>query len=147
MWWKVALATMVLTLQAGVYAAASDEFAHVQIKGTLSFDPQTGPAISSNGQIYNLDFGGSQQLGQLSRTLNQQTVQVDGSLWMQQAGPKVTVDRIYDVTGHNVVYDRSNPDLGHREKVIEERRYVEPRDRIIIKEEKPLFKAGPLEIK
>ena len=135
------IAILALVISATSYAA-TDEFARVEIKGTLHNDEKAHRAtIKSNGSVYELDFGKNDDLYHQAERLDRHTVILNGEIALEQdkSGTFVVVfaNRIADVV-ENVTYER-------RETIVEP---PPVRERVIIKERRdPIFKAGPLEIR
>ena len=139
---RMIVAALALCLSATAFAA-NDEFAKVELKGTLHFDGDTGRAsIHADGFTYQINLGKDRELRRAAEDFDRRQVVVSGNLFIsegQNGCPLISVDanRIGECRGENVRYD-------DRHEVIRERPVQE---RVIIKEKAPLFKAGPLEIK
>jgi hypothetical protein len=134
-----ALALLALVFCATTYAA-TDEYVRVEIKGTLHNDfKEHRTTIKANGFVYEVDFGKNDELYRSSERLDRHIVVLNGDLAVENGknGPIFIVypNRIADVS-ENAGYERR--------EVIQE---PVVRERVIIREKKPLFKAGPLEIK
>lgn len=136
------IAILALVMSATTYAA-TDEFARVEIKGTLHNDvKEHRTTIKANGSVYELNFGKNDDLYRQAERLDRHIVVVNGEIMLDQdkTGTFVVVmpSRIADVSPENVTYER-------RETIVEP---PPVRERVIIKERRdPIFKAGPLEIR
>jgi hypothetical protein len=125
-------------------SAATDEFARVEVQGVLKNDFKAGvTTIQSGNSTFEVSFSGNRDLQRTAERFDGKTVLVSGDISMfqpREAGscPQFVIDA-------NRILGVQQP----REVQYQQREVIreQPRERVIIEEKKPLFKAGPLEIK
>jgi hypothetical protein len=137
------LVAVALLLAVSAYAA-QDQFVKVDINGVLHSDINASRyTVDVNGFGYQLDFGRSVDLRRFADRHDGELVSVKGLLFTEQGRggdcPRIIVSpSSIDLAGVPTRYD----DQG---RVIERQPAIHEREVII--EKRPLFKAGPLEIK
>jgi len=117
--------------------AAQDQFVKVEVRGTLHNDfDHNRTTITANGYVYDVDFGGSREMARTAEKFGGSEVALKGFLHVDDKGKGCP---IFWINAHSMEQLAASD--------VRYERPVEERERVIIKEEKPLFKAGPLEIK
>lgn len=117
--------------------AAQDEFARVEVQGMLHFDFDTHKAsVDANGNKFDINFNNNRDLMRAADRFDKQIVLVSGQLSFADGMAVIDANRISGPRDANVRYETR--------EVIREQPVIRER---VIKEDKPLFKAGPLEIK
>ena len=134
-----------------IIAATNGDFVKVQIKGQLHSDDGNRLTIESDGHIFRLDVGDSQNLRGFAAHHDRDTVIVSGSLSVENDA-NGNAKRIEVVANHmesvaTNVSDRAIVESADREVVV--RRDPPTREREVIierREREPIIKVGPLEI-
>ena len=131
--------------------AASDQFVRVDVKGILHSPSGGATSVEVNGAQYQVDFSRNPGLADFAARNDGQLVSLQGFLHQQFDRESECPRLVVAATGLN---NAGPANTGYGQRPMQQygqqpyNQQQQPQERTIIREEsKPLFKAGPLEIK